>query len=270
MRPPWAITSNRALRKHYHELQAGDLFLGMLNIKPSEEYLFADLLDRGIEAFPPLMAQYLSRSKCLQAQVYERYMPPLTFVARDRHDLIRAVNLYGEHGISAVITKQNRFNCGLGIHFWENFETLYSFVTLTNQSFLLGNLFYPFVVQPFIKDVTDVRVVILGDYIEAYSRKNPHNFRNNLYFGGEAREYPLSQEELALCQEVMKRGRFPYAHIDLMVTPEGKVYLSEINLRGGLKGAKISTEAYQAKIEAIHQEFLNRWLAEHPEAQIIS
>lgn len=269
MRPPRVFLSNRALRAHYHDLRAGDLFLGMLNLKATEEYLFAELLDRGLQAFPPLISQYLSRSKCLQAQVYEAYMPPLTFIARDRHDLIRAINLYGENQVSAVVTKQNRFNCGLGIHFWESFESLYRFVTFGPHGGL-GAMFYPFVVQPFIPEALDVRVVILGEYIEAYSRQNPHNFRNNLYFGGEAQEYPLSAEELALCREIMARGKFPYAHLDLLITPEGKVYLSEINLRGGLKGATISQEEYQNRIKALHQSFLEKWLQQYPEAEILS
>ncbi len=270
MRPPWVILSNSTLRKRYHELRKGDLFLGMLSIKPTEEYLFAELLDRGIEAFPPLISQLLSRSKCLQAQIYEKYMFPLTLIIRDRHDLIRAVNLYGQKHIKEIVTKQNKFNCGLGIHLWESLESLYTFVTWGNQAFLPSNLFYPFVVQPFIKDLIDVRVIILGDYVEAYTRKNPYNFRNNLYFGGESKPYHLSDDELLLCREIMARGRFPYAHIDLLITKEGKIYLSEINLRGGLKGAKISTEDYKSKIDAIHQEFLKNWLKKYPDAQIIS
>ncbi len=270
MRPPWVILSNRALRERYHELRKGDLFLGMLSIKPTEEYLFAELLDRGIETFPPLISHLLSRSKCLQAQVYEKYMFPLTLIIRDRHDLTRAINLYGQNRVKAVVTKQNRFNCGLGIHLWESLESLYTFVTWGNQPFLPSSLFYPFIVQPFIKDLIDVRVIILGDYIEAYTRENPYNFRNNLYFGGKSKRYRLSDKELALCKEIMVRGRFPYAHIDLLITPEGKTYLSEINLRGGLKGAQISTEAYKTKIDAIHHEFLNQWLKQHPDAEIIS
>ncbi len=243
--------------------------MGMLNLKSSEEYLFAELLDRGLQAFPPLLAQYLSRSKCLQAQVYEPYMPPHTLVVRDRHDLIRALNAYGEVGITAVITKQNRFNCGLGIHFWESLESLYRFITLSPQG-PTGPFLYPFVLQPFIPQALDVRVIILGEYWEAYTRYNPHNFRNNLFFGGQAQSYVLSAEQRDICQKVMQRGRFPYAHIDLLITPEGEVYLSEINLRGGLKGARIQHEEYQARIETLHKAFLDSWLEKNPGAQITS
>ena len=260
MRPPWVILSNRAFRKFYAQLRPGDLILGMLAIKQSEEFIFADLLARQIEAYPPLLAQYLARSKCFQATVFSSYMFPLTMVIRDRHDLIRAVNLYGEKGVKQVVTKQNRFNCGLGIHLWDHVEALYNFASLNGFS-------YPFVLQPFVPQVIDVRVIKLGDYLEAYTRHNPYNFRNNIFFGGNATPYSLSEEQLALCEEVMRRGEFPYAHLDLMITPEGKTFLGEINLRGGLKGAQIETKEYQERINALHQAYLSSWLERHPEAE---
>ena len=54
----------------------------------------------------------------------------------------------------------------------------------------------------------------------------------------------------------MKRGRFPYGHIDILVTKEKKSYLGEINLRGGIRGALISPEEYQVRVDAIHQQLL--------------
>jgi hypothetical protein len=41
-----------------------------------------------------------------------------------------------------------------------------------------------------------------------------------------------------------------------MVTEEGKSYLGEINLSGGIKGASITPEEYGNKIEEIHQQLL--------------
>ena len=51
----------------------------------------------------------------------------------------------------------------------------------------------------------------------------------------------------------MKQGAFPYAHLDLMVTDDGTTYLTEINLRGGLRGAAIDSSAYRFKIDEIHE-----------------
>ncbi len=259
MRPPLVILSNRAFRKNYYELREGDFILGILALKHGEEYLYTDLYARGVSAYPPLLAQYLARSKCFQAEALKEFFPPETRVIRDRHDLIRALNEYGAYGLRKVVTKQNRFNCGLGIHVWENIEDLYNQVCF-------GNFPYPFVLQPFFPNITDVRVVLLGEYIEAYARRNPFNFRNNLFFGGNATPYQLSEEEYQFCQRIMKRGQFPYAHLDLMLTGDGKYYLAEINLRGGLKGASILPEDYEVRIQKLHQKALEDFLQKHPDA----
>jgi len=66
--------------------------------------------------------------------------------------------------------------------------------------------------------------------------------------------YNLNESQLALCREVMERGKFPYAHIDLMVTRDGRNYLSEIALDGGLKGAKIDRNTlYKLKKELLER-----------------
>jgi len=176
-------------------------------------------------------------------------MVPHTYAVRDRHDMINIINLYGREGISSVVTKQNRHNCGLGIHLWDSIESVY------NQA-CFGGLVYPFVVQPFVPDVTDVRVIILGDYTEAYWRKNSDTFRNNIFFGGKSGPFELSKEQWEFCRQVMKRGKFPYAHLDLMISRNGNTYLAEINLRGGLKGARITTAEYKRRVNEIERSFL--------------
>ena len=100
----------------------------------------------------------------------------------------------------------------------------------------------------------------MGDYIETYERSNPHNFRNNLHCGGEPIPCELSTDQLGLCRSIMQRGEFPYAHLDLMVTATGVSYFTEVNLRGGLRGARISSTQYQERIEAIHAELCEQYL----------
>jgi len=243
------LRDNKSFREFYNDLTSNDVIVGLLNIKPTEEYVFTDLAARQIKVYPPVLAQHISRSKCLQTAVFKDFMVPYTFVARDRHDLIRYIQEYGKQNITKVVTKQNRFNCGLGIHFWNSIEEVH------NQT-CFGNLQYPFVVQPLVKDVTDVRVIWFDDYLEAYWRKNSNTFRNNLYFGGESGVYELSHEQKEMCKSVMARGKFPYAHIDLMITPTGNTYLAEINLRGGLKGAQITTQQYKQLISNDEERFL--------------
>jgi ribosomal protein S6--L-glutamate ligase len=49
----------------------------------------------------------------------------------------------------------------------------------------------------------------------------------------------------------MERGKFPYAHIDLLATADGHTHLSEIALNGGMKGARMSREDLDARKQAI-------------------
>ena len=242
------LEDNDRLRALYGELGAGDVFIGRLRLHPSEESLVVDLLSRGVTLFPAGLAQLLCRSKVMQATVFADEMLPETSAIHDLHGLMLLLPRYQRLGITKVVTKRDRANAGLGINLWSSLEEVF------NQA-SLGALPFPFVVQPFYEHCRDIRVVVLGDYREAYWRDNPDNFRNNLHFGGQSAPAELSEAQVALCQRVMARGAFPYAHLDLMVTAGGESYLAEINLRGGIRGAAISPIEYRQRIEAIHQQF---------------
>ncbi len=238
------VRDNDTLGREFHNLGPADLVLGRIRLKPSEEFMLLDLLERGVRLFPSALAQQACRSKVFQALLFAPFMLPHTLGIHDRHDMLAAVNLYDRKKISRVITKLDRKNAGLGIHLWAGVEDVY------NQA-SLGILPFPFVLQPFRPDSHDIRVIILADYLEAYERDNPHNFRNNLHCGGRSRPCELMPEQLQLCRNVMARGKFPYAHLDLMVKGS-ETFLAEINLRGGIRGAKITPAEYKGRIEAIH------------------
>lgn len=248
------IRRNSSFREEYNNLKPGDLVLGQLNLKPCEEYIFLDLLSRGVEVVPSPISQQLSRSKCMQSTVFAEYMIPHTAVVRCRKDLILISQQYSVNSIEKVITKKDRGDCGTGINLWSSVEELYNAVSLNPA-------FFPFVVQPFIPDVTDVRVIILDDYQESYWRKNFFSFRNNIHFGGSSGPYELNDEQLGLCKEVMERGGFPFAHIDLLITPENKTWFGEISLKGGIKGAKITAGDYQEKLAEIYRRIVDEHTA---------
>ena len=81
-----------------------------------------------------------------------------------------AVGLFNRTETTHVVTKEDRMHCGHGIRKWDSIETLYSFVSMSESS-------YPFILQPYVKHFTDLRVIVAGDYAEAYARHNPDNFR---------------------------------------------------------------------------------------------
>jgi len=235
------------LKERYDELKAGDCFIGILGFKHVRRRIFVDLIERGVRFFPSALSQTLAGSKVAQALAFRPWMVPRTLIITRRADLMHGINTYNEHGIGAVVTKEDSRHCGFGVHRWDNLEAVY------NQA-SFNAILYPFVVQPFLENYTDVRVIIAGDYVDAYIRENKHNFRMNLTAGGTSRPYDLGEDQLDLCRAVMERGKFPYAHIDWLVTQEGKRYLSEIALNGGMKGARINRE----DLDAMKRDILER------------
>lgn len=226
------IRANRELKQRYEELKAGDCFVGMLSFKNLKHRVFIDLLERGVRFFPSALSQTLGHSKVAQALAFQRWMIPHTLIIARRVDLMYAINTYNKHGIGAVVTKEDHLQCGFGVHRWDSIEAVYNQASFSTIS-------YPFVVQPFLDNYTDVRVIIAGAYCEAYTRENQNNFRMNLSAGGTSKPYTLTKAQLAICHSVINRGKFPYAHIDLLVTAEGHSYLSEMALNGGMRAARI-------------------------------
>ncbi len=236
-----------------HQLQADDIVCCRLRLKPQEEHLLLDLVERGVILIPSATSQLASRSKTFQARIFLPMMLPGTEAVYDIHGLLGVICRYERTATRPIILKHDRKNGGLGIHLFKDPEDIF---TLAANSVLP----FPFVLQPFIAESRDIRVIILGDYIEAYQRLNPDNFRNNLHCGGRAIRWELSKEQMALCKKVMLRGAFPYAHIDLMLTHDDTVYLTEINLRGGIRGAVISPQEYGKRIEDLHKGLLQKIL----------
>jgi len=253
------MTRNRLLvrsvaefRRHWRELKPGDAVLGALALRPGEEVKLLDLVVRGVSFFPPALAQLLARSKVAQAEVLGEFMVPGTFVAYALPDLAARLPQYHSRGWSRVVTKRDKAHLGLGVSLWPGLEDLYSLGGLQPLPF-------PLVVQPFLAGAGDLRVVMVGDYSEAYERANPHGFRQNLFQGGSSRPAALTPELADFCRRVMARGQSPYALLDLLVSPRGEPYLSEITLKGGLTGARLSQAEFRERVAALEEDFRRRW-----------
>ncbi|MCS7199769.1 MAG: hypothetical protein N2327_04335 [Caldimicrobium sp.] len=255
MPPYYVIKSLTSFKKYYRELKSGDLILTRLPLKKEDFALVVDLIQRGVLSFPSFLSQILSKSKCAQVDILGEFMPPHTYVIRNKLSLLE-VMAKGLHP-EKWVTKKDQANCGLGIHLWRDLEEIYNHAGTPLLDF-------PFVLQPFYTQWQDVRVILLGDlYYEAYIRENPKNFRQNLFFGGKAHPYELSFEELTFCKAVMNRGGFPYAHLDIAYIEGRGPYLIEINLCGGIKGAQIKTEEYENLKRKIEELYLENWKLNH-------
>ena len=244
------VKTNKELKKLYHKLDPGDVFIGTIASKYLKQPMLVDLTERGIYCFPSPLSQLLSGSKAAQAYVLQKWMVPHTVAVTRRVDLIHVINQYNKHGVGPIVTKEDKIHCGYGVRKWDTTESLYSVMALSKSS-------YPFVVQPFLENFTDIRVIIVGDYIEAYVRHNPNNFRMNISSGGKSYPYSLESDMERLCIDIVERGKFPYAHIDFQLTGSGECYLSEISLNGGIKGAKISRRELDQKKEELLERLAN-------------
>lgn len=251
---PRVIRDNETLTSSLHQLQAGDIVCCRLRLRSQEEHILIDLMERGVKLFPSATSQLASRSKVFQTRIFQQFMIPGTFGVYDIHGLLDAISFYQKNRTERVVLKHDRKHGGLGIHLFKELEDIFN---------LCSNhvIDFPFVVQPFLVNSRDIRVVILDDYLEAYQRFNPDNFRKNLHCGGEARVWKLSEKQEEICRKAMDRGSFPYAHIDLLLAADGTVYLNEINLRGGIRGAAITPGNYRKKIEDLQEKTLEQILS---------
>ena len=245
------IRSVTEFRRCYSQLGAGDLVLGVLPVRPGEEIKILDLASRGVFFFPSVLSQFLSRSKAAQAQVLADYMIPGTFVAYGLVDLARHLREFPS-GV-AVVAKRDRGHLGLGVSLWPELEALYSLASLQGIT-------YPLVVQPFLANALDLRVVVMGDYVEAYERLNPQSFRKNLFQGGSSRSFALTPELQDFCRRVMARGNFSYAILDLLLdVADGRSYLLEISFKGGLTGARLSQAEFRQRLNTLEEDFVRQW-----------
>jgi ribosomal protein S6--L-glutamate ligase len=250
--PPLILRTITEIRRHYRQLGAGDAILGLFPWRPGEEAKLLDLVSRGVAFFPAALAQMLVRSKVAQAEVLGEFMVPGTFAAYSLPDLARRLGQPQFPGDGQVVTKRDQAHLGLGVSLWSSLEVLYSLGGLQGLPF-------PLVVQPFLAGARDFRAVVLGDYAEAYERLNPGSFRKNLFQGGSSRPLEVTPEILAFCRQVMARGQFPYAILDLLVSEAGEVYLAEISLKGGLTGARLGQAEFRERVKGLEDFYVRQW-----------
>jgi glutathione synthase/RimK-type ligase-like ATP-grasp enzyme len=227
------LYTSKDLMVHRDDVGPGDIVLGEVISACQNVVILIDLLQRGVVFIPSPLAQLLSRSKVAQVDILGGFMHPFTVAVKRRRDLLNAMNAYVSAGIGPVVTKEEHMHCGHGVRKWDHIETVYSFRGLEKGG-------YPFVLQPLVERFADVRVIMIGDYLEAYTRCNPNNFRRNLSAGGDGAPCELTQEQVGFCRTIVDRAQFPYAHMDLQIMPDGRCHIFEITLDGGIRGSRLN------------------------------
>lgn len=259
-----SIYQSRELGNRYHDLGPGDVVVGEVAAAHHHIARLIDLLQRGVTCVPSPLSQLLSRSKVAQVEILGQFMLPLTMAIKRRTQLMDAINIYNQAGIGAVVTKEEHMHCGHGVRRWDHIETVYSFRGLDNHG-------YPFVIQPLAEHFTDARVIMVGDYTEAYTRHNPEGFRGNLSAGGRCEPHVLTDDQERFCRQIVDRARFPYAHLDLQIMTDGGLHILEIALNGGIRGSRLDrADLEKRKARRLLQlaEMLSRSLPKPPQMDI--
>ena len=148
------VTRFSQLIRDYHRLGTGDVFIGQVPSSSLKSAMLTDLTERGVVLLPAATAQILNASKVAQAFVLNPWMPPHTMAITRRKELLTALTAYDQLGIGIAVTKADRLHCGHGVRKWGNLESLYNCLAFDNAAF-------PFVLQPYVSDFTDVRVVMV-------------------------------------------------------------------------------------------------------------
>lgn len=226
------VYPSKELSSRYHDLGPGDVVIGEVTAAHRNTARLIDLLQRGVTCIPSPLSQLLSRSKVAQVEILGQFMLPLTMAIKRRKQLMDAIKTYSQADIGAVVTKEEHMHCGHGVRRWDHIETVYSFRGLDNHG-------YPFVLQPLAENFADVRVIMVGDYMEAYTRHNPDSFRGNLSAGGRCEPHMLTADQERFCRQVVDRAQFPYAHLDLQIMADGRLHILEIALNGGIQGSRL-------------------------------
>lgn len=227
-----SIFQSKELSTCYHDVGPGDVVIGEVTAAHLNTARLIDLLQRGVTCIPSPLSQLLSRSKVAQVEILGQFMLPLTMAVKRRKQLMDAINIYNQAGVGAVVTKEEHMHCGHGVRRWNHIETVYSYRGLDNQG-------YPFVIQPLAENFIDVRVIMVGDYMEGYTRYNPDSFRGNLSAGGRCAPHMLTADQERFCREIVDRAQFPYAHLDLQIMADGRLHILEIALNGGIQGSRL-------------------------------
>lgn len=221
------ISNRKEFVNNWMKAKDGDLCL----IPVMDPIKAAFMQSRGVRlAFDPLCC-LLHNSKVSQTQIFSSKMPYTRIVYSKGELYYLLMDHFAEHQ-EPLIIKNDRGSGGNGVFLF------------TENSYDYNGISYPCVVQKYLPGYHDIRVIIIGDYFEAYERVNELDFRKNIARGGKSTPVGLFDLKCRLDDEatrIVKLGKFPYAHIDFMVNPDSHyVYFSEISLGGGIQGSKLS------------------------------
>lgn len=137
-----------------------------------------------------------------------------------------------EHVLSyPIVVKERSGSFGMQVYKADTYDEMLELTKLYGHN----NLIY----QEFIEtnQCSDIRVNMIGQKCVASMKRIAleGDFRSNITNGGSMHKYEPNDNEISICQKVMRALNLDYAGIDLLVSKDKKVYVCEVNSNAHFK-----------------------------------
>ena len=110
-----------------------------------------------------------------------------------------------------------------------------------------------YLIQEFVPYEKDLRILIIGEHVYAMRRfPKKGDFRANFSLGGAVELIKLDQETKELAKKALHHIGLSVGGVDILITPEGKRYLLEVNHNPGIEGIESATGENIAKTYLLH------------------
>jgi len=138
-----------------------------------------------------------------------------------------------------IIIKPIKTGKGRGIEKLEDPKQLSEFIKKANDEERPAGYY---LIQEFIPYEKDLRVLIIGDHVYAMRRfPKEGDFRANFSLGGTVEIITPDEETKALAMKALHCIGLSIGGVDVLITPEGKRYILEVNHNPGIEGIESAT-----------------------------
>ncbi len=149
-----------------------------------------------------------------------------------------------------IIIKPVKTGKGQGIEKLEDPTQLEEFIIKAKKENRPANYY---LIQEFIPYEKDLRILIIGEHIYAMRRfPRPGDFRANFSLGGTVEIIKPDEETILLAKKALHCIGLSTGGVDILITPEGKRYVLEVNHNPGIEGIESATGENIAKIYLEH------------------
>lgn len=153
-----------------------------------------------------------------------------------------------------VVVKPNSTTRGVGVARAEDLDTflgITDYLDLTHDFRATGDK--SFVVQEFVRDARDIRVMVLeGEYVGAVERKRSDGWKHNVHRGATATGIDPDEEIKHIAERVADVLDITILGVDFLVTEDGPL-LSETNARPTIDPDKYEPDFWDRLAEAIRR-----------------